>query len=72
MPMNEALLPEEETLPKDDDKVCFCKKVTYGQIKEAMAGGATTVEDIKKTTGAGTACGGCISTIEKILKGEEA
>ena len=56
---------------KDDDKVCFCKKVTYGQIKEAMADGVTTVDDIKAKTGAGTACGACIGTIEKILKGEE-
>ena len=54
----------------DDQKVCFCTGVTCGDIKKAMANGADTVDKIKKETGAGTVCGRCVPTIEKILKGE--
>ena len=47
--------------------ICFCKNVDYKTIKEAIANGATTVEEIQKATGAGTACRGCIPKIEEIL-----
>lgn len=55
----------------DDQKVCYCVGVTCGDIKKAMANGATTLDDIKKETGAATVCGRCAGTVEKILKGEE-
>ena len=55
----------------DDQKVCYCTGVTCGDIKKAMANGATTLDEIKKETGAATVCGRCAGTVEKILKGEE-
>jgi len=47
--------------------ICHCKQVSYGDIRKAMVGGARTVEDIQRLTGAGTGCGNCIKDIEKIL-----
>lgn len=47
--------------------VCNCKNVDILTIKKAMLEGATTVEEIKEKTGAGTGCGGCIPEIENIL-----
>lgn len=47
--------------------ICHCMDIDYLTIKEAIANGATTVEEIQEATGAGTACGGCITEIEEIL-----
>lgn len=47
--------------------VCLCNGVTYAAVREAMAQGARSVEDIQAATGAGDVCGGCIERIEKIL-----
>ena len=42
--------------------VCKCKKVTLGEIIHAIKEkGAKNIEDIKKLTEAGTACGCCVS-----------
>ena len=43
----------------DYDKiVCNCCQVTNGMIKDAVDGGAKTLEEIQDITGAGTVCGG--------------
>lgn len=55
----------------EDKKVCFCKQVNYSDIKEAISKGATNVDDVKKSTGAGSACGRCCSSIEEIVKSEQ-
>jgi len=47
--------------------ICHCKQVSYGDIRQAMVGGARTIEEIQEITGAGTGCGGCIKDIKKIL-----
>ena len=49
------------------ETVCFCMNITAGEIEEAIAGGAATVEAVQEATGAGTGCGGCIDTIQQIL-----
>lgn len=56
---------------ENNKTVCYCKKVDYNTIGKAIENGAKTVEDIKETTGAATACGRCKSTIEEILKIEK-
>lgn len=38
-------------------KVCLCKGITEEQIIEAIKNGATSFEEVKEKTGAGT--GGC-------------
>lgn len=47
--------------------ICYCKQVSYGDIRKAMVGGARTIEEIQEITGAGTGCGNCIEDIKKIL-----
>lgn len=38
----------------DAEMVCFCSNVTAGAIRQAMAAGARTLDDIRRTTGACT------------------
>ena len=47
--------------------VCNCNKVTEGQICEAVALGADSVEAIGLATKAGTGCGSCKSEIAQVL-----
>lgn len=47
--------------------ICNCTGVTRGQIGDALALGATTVEDIKRDTGASTVCGSCRVHVEALL-----
>lgn len=54
----------------DDDVICTCMNVTLGEIKSAIANGAKTVEDIQDKTGAGTACGSCVGTLQDIVDGK--
>ncbi len=47
--------------------VCNCNKVTEGQICEAVAQGADSVEAIGDATKAGTGCGSCRAELGQIL-----
>jgi nitrogen fixation NifU-like protein len=47
--------------------ICQCMNVTDKDIKEAIAHGAKTYEDIQAMTKAGTVCGQCKDEIENIL-----
>lgn len=60
----------EELFSATGGVVCLCKDITYTQIKEAMAEGATTIEDIMDKTEAGTVCGNCRKHIRMILNEE--
>ena len=50
--------------------VCLCKGVSCGAIRNAIAEGNTTVDDIGRACGAGTDCGGCEGAIEDIVEQE--
>lgn len=50
--------------------VCLCKGVSCGVIRNAIAEGATSVEEIGRACGAGTDCGGCEGTIEDLIEQE--
>jgi len=50
--------------------VCLCKGVSCGTIRNVIAQGASTVEEVGMSCGAGTDCGGCHNTIEDILDEE--
>lgn len=39
---------------KNEEVVCYCSKVTKGQIRQAMDQGARTLNDIREMTGACT------------------
>lgn len=47
--------------------VCHCKAVYEGRIREEIARGASDAFAIAKACGAGTGCGGCVPTIDKLL-----
>ena len=51
-------------------KVCICKGISRASIKKVIAGGAKTVQEVQKTTGAGSgSCGGrrCTEKIQQLL-----
>ena len=50
-----------------DIVVCNCLGVTNGMIKEAVEAGANSLEEVQAATSAGTACGGCIENVERLI-----
>ena len=42
--------------------------VTSGMIKEAVDGGANTLEEVQTVTGAGTVCGACLEDVERLVE----
>lgn len=50
-----------------DKIVCNCMQITSGMIKEAVAAGATTLEEVQEATGASTVCGVCLEDIERLV-----
>lgn len=51
-----------------EEIVCSCMDVTNGQIKDAVFAGASTLEEVKDATGAGTVCGVCEGEIEHLIE----
>ncbi|CCG56567.1 Fer2/BFD BFD like 2Fe-2S--binding domain-containing protein [Brachyspira pilosicoli WesB] len=52
----------------DDKTICFCMGVKESQIIDAIKKNKLkTVEEVSNITKAGTGCGSCIPTIQKIL-----
>ncbi len=49
------------------DMVCFCNSVTYGDVIDAIASGAKTVDEITEKTEAGSMCGACKPKLAQIL-----
>ena len=48
--------------------VCLCYGISDRTIKQAIAEGASTPDEVGNCCGAGTDCGGCISEIETLLE----
>lgn len=48
--------------------ICVCKAVSDKRIRQAVAGGATTVRDLSRTTGLGTCCGKCVPAARDLLE----
>jgi glycerol-3-phosphate dehydrogenase len=63
--------PQRSAIPqKDTEIICFCEKITKGEILEAIRRGATTVDGVKRRVGSGMGrCQGsrCAWKIAKIL-----
>ena len=64
---------------KENELICKCKKVTYGDVEDALHG-MTKFEDVlqafdevQKVTHCSTGCGGChdkiMATISEIMMG---
>jgi len=58
-----------DALP-DSAQICSCNNVSKGQLCTAVAGGATTIGELKACTKAGTACGGCVPLVTQVMKAE--
>jgi NAD(P)H-nitrite reductase large subunit len=48
--------------------ICFCHNVPLGRLREAIRGGADTLEKIQIETCASTGCGGCEPEVTEILE----
>ncbi len=51
----------------EDPIICHCFKIKESTVKDAIANGATSVEDVMAATKAGSACGGCKRKIAKLF-----
>jgi bacterioferritin-associated ferredoxin len=47
--------------------VCLCHGVTDREIRETIAEGASSVEEVAHCTGAGTRCGSCVHQIARMV-----
>ncbi len=53
---------------EDNEIICHCNEISYGDIVKAIKEkGLTTVDEVGEETEAGTICGGCQEDIEEIL-----
>ena len=50
--------------------ICSCYNVSKANICEAIAGGCSSVDELKKTTSAATGCGGCATLLKSVLNAE--
>jgi len=73
------ILPQAEGMPQRGlgvdalpagAQVCSCNDVSKGALCEAVANGAASIGALKKCTGAGTACGGCVPLVTQVLNAE--
>lgn len=68
MDLNKSIKPE---ILDKLTKVCLCKGISRATIKKAITNGAKTIEEVKKTTGAGSgSCSGkrCTPKIQQLLE----
>jgi bacterioferritin-associated ferredoxin len=49
--------------------VCVCRNLSDQAVDRAIHGGARTVADVARATGAGTSCGCCRETVEAMIAG---
>jgi nitrite reductase (NADH) large subunit len=52
---------------RPDRMVCNCNRVSEARLREAIAGGAATVEALSVATRAGTGCGSCRTELAQIV-----
>jgi bacterioferritin-associated ferredoxin len=48
--------------------ICLCRVVTRKVIEAVIEGGSRTVEEVGRRSGAGTDCGKCQRSIERLLQ----
>ena len=47
--------------------VCFCRGLSESDLRQVVAAGAWTVEDVAAACGAGTDCGACRGVVEDVV-----
>ncbi|RVU00363.1 nitrite reductase large subunit [Mucilaginibacter limnophilus] len=53
----------------DEALICSCEAVSKGSICSAVNNGAVNLDALKKCTGAGTGCGGCVPMVKDLIAG---
>ncbi len=53
-----------------DQTVCYCMGIDQNAINEAVAGGCATLEDLRRETGCGSVCGGCLPRLREWFGGQ--
>jgi bacterioferritin-associated ferredoxin len=48
--------------------VCHCERVTDRRVAKAVRAGHRSVRSVCEETGAGQACGGCVSSVKKLIE----
>lgn len=48
--------------------VCLCRRVTSSRLRQVIADGARSVDDVAHRCEAGTDCGSCVEDIEAMLQ----
>ena len=48
--------------------ICKCRKLTKGDVADAVEQGAVSFRQVKKATRAGDACGHCQKKIKKLIR----
>ena len=66
------LVRDEENMLRffDNDIVCNCMQVTYGELNRQIDQGRHTVKDLVELTGVGTVCGSCRPLLNKLKQKE--
>ncbi|MGE4337575.1 MAG: (2Fe-2S)-binding protein [Pigmentiphaga sp.] len=49
--------------------VCVCNAITEKQVRQSVAGGASTLEDLQVDLGVASCCGTCVEAAETYLPG---
>jgi bacterioferritin-associated ferredoxin len=49
--------------------ICICNAITERQVRAAVDGGATSLDDLQFELGVGTCCGSCTVTAAEYLPG---
>lgn len=52
---------------KMDKTLCYCMKVTIGDVAEAVNNGATTFEEVQEVTNVGRGCRRCIDDAKRVM-----
>ncbi|MFT2720525.1 nitrite reductase large subunit NirB [Deinococcus sp. A31D244] len=63
-------LPGGAVMTSADALICSCENVRASALCAAVQDGARDVASLKKCTGAGTGCGGCVPGMHGLLQGE--
>ena len=52
--------------------ICKCRRLTKGDVADAVEQGAVSFRQVKKATRAGDACGHCKKKIKKLIRNQAA
>ena len=68
----ELLRGKSNAVPVLGKLICSCSQVGEGNLKESIAAGCSSFNELCKTTGAGLGCGSCKPEVRDLLKNHKA